>query len=479
MSRERKIQLLSLVLLGTALTLGMAFRPDLSVNQPAYAADPAPSRAPQRVLYVNPRVETITRAVRMAAEIKPDREALIYGQVSGYVQPHPLEVGTRVDPTGANGAKQLLRISIPELDARVVTAGSRVVRTQAATAEAVAGVLEAKQGLVEAQALARQSKGMIEAAKADLREHEATLHLTETIYNRLQAVVEESKNLVAQDRVDRAEGARNVARHQREESRVGVQKAKDDALVALARVAAAEARVTAAEAGVTAAGAEKNLAESQLQEAKAMQGFGSVQAPFAGVVADRMVDTGDLVMDATRNSGAKPLFRIVADDRLRIRFFVSEPDTPMCSVGNRIEVGIDVLEGEPFLGTVTRMADALDPKTRTMECEAEIDNPKDAQGRKLLRTDMFARVKLFLESHENSLILPARCVRTKKRKSTVMVIGPDDTVQPITVTIGVDDGIRIQILGDDINKDTRVVYRGGNLVRKGAKVRPVKHEGKE
>ena len=56
-----------------------------------------------------------------------------------------------------------------------------------------------------------------------------------------------------------------------------------------------------------------------------------------------------------------------------------------------------------------------------------------------------------------------------------MVIKDDDTVDTVNVKIGVDDGIRVQILGDDITKDTRIVYRGGNLVRKGQKVTPTKH----
>jgi len=326
---------------------------------------------------------------------------------------------------------------------------------------------------VEAQAMERQAEGMISAAKASVREEQAELALHQRIYSRLTEVLAKSPNLVAQDRVDKAKGAVDISKAQLEEAEFGVKKAKDGAAVATARVASAKARGSAAEAGVTAAQAEQKLADSRLVEAKALQSFATIKAPFKGVVAARMVDTGDLVMDATRNSGAKPLFRVVADDRMRIRFFISEPDTPFCVVGNKVEVGIDVLEGKPFEARIVRIADALDPKTRTMEVEAELENPRDEAGRKKLRADMFARVKVFLEEHHDTLIVPARCVKTKKRKSTVLVIQADDSVEPVEVQIGVDDGIEIQIVGGSVTKDSRIVSRGGTKVRKGDKVIPV------
>ncbi len=468
MSRERKIQLFSLVLIAGCIGLAGVFRETvLSVDPPAHAKPEPPMRKPPSVEYVTPRTGSIRRAVRMAAEIRPYREAMIYGQVAGYVQAHPVEVGTRVDASTV-----LLEIDAPELDAAVTTAKSSVARSTAAIAESEAAVVEAQQGLAEAKAKATQAQGMIKVAEAHLVEERADLETKQKIFDRVERVRTESPNMMSQDRVDRARGEFGVAKAQTQAAEIAVRGAQDNYKVAQARVAAAKARITAAEAGVTAAKAQEKLAMSKQAEAEAREAFTTIKAPFSGVVAERMVDTGNLVMDATRNSAAMPLFRVVSDDRLRARFFLAEPDCPHVKVGNDVELYIDVLPGKVYKGTITRIADALDPKTRTMEVEAELDNPKGPDGKKVLRTDMFARVKVYLEQYENTLILPADCVKTKKRKSTVLVIQDDDTVQPIEVQIGVDDGKEIQIVSTNINTSSRIVFKGGGKVAAGEKVTP-------
>ena len=90
----------------------------------ALAADEPSERPPVNVAYVNPKRGSVHRAVRMAAEIKPDREAFIYGKVSGYAEAHPLEVGTRVDPDGTAG--QRVRVVQPRVpDEALVERGIR------------------------------------------------------------------------------------------------------------------------------------------------------------------------------------------------------------------------------------------------------------------------------------------------------------------------------------------------------------------
>ena len=116
-TQERTKLLLSLGLIGACVALAFAFRSQaLPVVTTAHAKEGEGGRAAQAVWFINPRKDDIRRAVSMHADIKPDREAAIYGKVAGYVLPHPVEVGTRVDPTGKNGAtKVLLRLAVPGL----------------------------------------------------------------------------------------------------------------------------------------------------------------------------------------------------------------------------------------------------------------------------------------------------------------------------------------------------------------------------
>ncbi len=476
MTRERKIQLVAAFVIVGSVSGAILYR--LSSVAVTRTAEAAPEngtvhrREVPRVLVVNPTVETITRVVRLAAEVKPYREAMIYGKVAGYAGP-PVEVGTRVDPKGRDGEAVLLRIAVPELDAAVATADSRVARATAAIAEAKAAALEAGQDKAKAEAHERQARGAIHAAKALLTKAEANLRHREIVYNRLTTVIKDAPRAVARDKLDEARGDYEVAQADVEVARVGIKEAEDNVVVAQAQVAAADARIAAAEAAVGAALAGELLAKAQKSEAETLQGFGTIHAPFKGVVSERMVDTGTLVKDATRNSGATALFRVVDDSKMRIRFFLAPPDAPHCEVGSLIKVRIDELGDESFDARVARIADALDPKTRTMEVEAELDN---SAGK--LRAHMFARVEVSLESYEDALVLPARCVTTKKRKSTVLVVNEKGVVEKTKVVIGVDDGHKIQIL-DGVGEDSQVIYGGGPKVADGERAEPVMKEASE
>jgi RND family efflux transporter MFP subunit len=288
------------------------------------------------------------------------------------------------------------------------------------------------------------------------------------VRDRVVAVRERSPDLVAQDAVDEARGALAMAEAEVVVARAEVSSAQDAVAVAEAEVAAADARSAASQAALGAAEKEEALARALLAEAQAAQGFATIRAPFAGVVAERLVDTGDLVRDAARNSAATPLFRLVDDRKLRVRFYVPDTDAPSCLCGNEVTFEIDSIPDREFAAKVMRAAEALDPATRTMEVEAELDNPTDESGRRLLKTDMFARVRVALESYPDSLVVPARAVTTQKRKSAVLVVR-DGVVAKVSVKIGVDDGRRIQVL-EGLAETDLVVYRGGQQVAAGERV---------
>ena len=52
----------------------------------------------------------------------------------------------------------------------------------------------------------------------------------------------------------------------------------------------------------------------------------------------------------------------------------SAADVPYLRIGVPVEVKVDVYPGESFQGEIVRMGAELDPNTRTLEIEAEIDS---------------------------------------------------------------------------------------------------------
>ena len=490
MTRQRKIELAAVLILGAVIAGAYVYHSKSSrVTRFAEAKDGdggASTRAPVRVKVISPTRDDITRMVRLPAEVMPYREVMIKAKIAGYVAEPPLEVGTRVDPAGKNGKQVLLKLNVPELDAEQATATSRIAKASAGVTVAEQGVTTASQEVAQAQQLVAQAEasaakvqGRITQAQANVREAQAELRMREMIHARLAQIIAKSPNLVAQDQVDEAKGNLEIAKARVEAAEVAVQGVRDELRVARAAIVGAEAKVAATQADVAAARAAvkaveagKSLESARMQETATVLNYATIKAPFQGVIAERMVELGELVLDASRNSGAKALYRVVADDKLRIRFFVSAPDAPVCRAGNPVEIYFEELDMKPMKAAVTRVADALDPRTRTMEVEIEVDNPRGDDGRRRLRAGMFAKVHVFLETYDRALVVPARCVTTKKRKSSVLIVDSENKVRKIPVKIGVDDAHRIQIL-EGIEESARVIISGRNLVADGDAVEAV------
>jgi multidrug efflux pump subunit AcrA (membrane-fusion protein) len=151
--------------------------------------------------------------------------------------------------------------------------------------------------------------------------------------------------------------------------------------VSSANVETGKAKITSAEADLQAAKAEAERFQALLQ-------YGKIVAPFDGVVTRRLVNPGDLVQAATSTRTA-PLFTLQKLDTVRVFADVPEASAAGIRPGLPADVKLYGPAGVTVHGTVTRIATALDPATRTMRVEIDLPNP----GEKLL-PGMYAQVTL-------------------------------------------------------------------------------------
>ena len=59
---------------------------------------------------------------------------------------------------------------------------------------------------------------------------------------------------------------------------------------------------------------------------------------------------------------------------MRVIVQVPDLDVPYVNVGDRATIEIDALPGKSFVGTVARMANAEDPRQKTMRVEVDLPN---------------------------------------------------------------------------------------------------------
>jgi RND family efflux transporter MFP subunit len=148
--------------------------------------------------------------------------------------------------------------------------------------------------------------------------------------------------------------------------------------------------------------AQANVAAQQslirvLQQQKSYQ---SVVAPFDGIITQRNVDVGSLV-----EAGTTFMFTLMQSDVIRTQVYVPQDAAFGVTKGVEAVVRVPEIPDHTFPGTVTRLADALAPGTRTLLTEIDVPNPDG-----LLRPGMYCTVELHIPRETPSLIVPADAV---------------------------------------------------------------------
>jgi membrane fusion protein, multidrug efflux system len=188
--------------------------------------------------------------------------------------------------------------------------------------------------------------------------------------------------------------------------------------------------------------AQFEVARANLEHAQTLLEFCRIKAPFAGVVISRTVDPGAFIPAATSGTAAqtKALLTIADYTKVRVQVAVPETETPFIRNGIPAKVTVEGLPGTVFPGTVSRFAHSLDEASKTMLAEVDITNP---EGR--LLPGMYAAVKLGVETHSDTLLLPVDAVVVEKIGSAVFTLDKDKALR-VPIKTGFNDGEFVEIL---------------------------------
>jgi len=217
---------------------------------------------------------------------------------------------------------------------------------------------------------------------------------------------------------------------------------------------AQEAQVAVAKANVAAQ-------EAQVKVARQQKKYLSVLAPFDGVVTKRNVDIGDLVQgDATSGTF---MFTVMESEVIRTQVYVPQDQAFGLAPGVKAVVRVPELPGRTFPGTVTRVADALQPGTRTLLAEIDIENPDE-----VLTPGLYCTVELYIPRKTPSLLVPASAIIFDQNGMQVAVV-KDGTAHIQTITVARDLGTDIEVRdgvkeGDEVILNPPVTLANGDKV---------------
>jgi RND family efflux transporter MFP subunit len=216
------------------------------------------------------------------------------------------------------------------------------------------------------------------------------------------------------------------------------------------------------QAAFNAAQASAGAARANVERLTALRRFGSVEAPFSGVITARNVDVGALVSAGA--TGGRPLFTLAQVDTVRVLTSVPQSAAPSVRVGQTADVTVQELGSAAFRGRVTRTAQALDPTTRTLLTEIQVEN----RDRRLL-PGMFAQAKLTLDRATPPLLVPANTLMMRGDGPQVAVVA-GGRVRIARVTLGRDYGTEVEVTGG-LTPGATLVVNPGDEVTEGAVVR--------
>jgi RND family efflux transporter MFP subunit len=161
-----------------------------------------------------------------------------------------------------------------------------------------------------------------------------------------------------------------------------------------------EQTVKAQEAAVAVAQANVVAEEAQLQVLRQQKIYQQVVAPFDGVITQRNIDRGSLVQ-ADTTSGTF-LFTIMQSDVIRTQVFVPQDKALRLKPAIEASVHVPEMPERRFSGTVTRTAAALQPGSRTLLTEIDINNPDGS-----LLPGMYCTIELRIPRGTPSFIVSA------------------------------------------------------------------------
>jgi RND family efflux transporter MFP subunit len=271
-----------------------------------------------------------------------------------------------------------------------------------------------------------------------------------------------------------------------EEARRQLEAADAALQAARAKIQTRQAKERAAAADLEVARRRIHVAEAEVQKLTEMISFATVRAPFDGVITKRWVDPGATIKDP----GAA-LLTLVDMHRVRVLIDIPQRDVPLINtteqnpnpdkrgdpVTVRIPELVDVVPGGEFAGAITRMARSLDPVTRTMRAEVELDNDKG-----YLRPGMYGTASVLMEERYVLQVPKTALIRRPDGKVAVFIVA-DPAGDPVTgklkaaeIELGIDNDRMAEVRGNTLTGGELVVKRGNGVLREDDRVIAVPSE---
>jgi RND family efflux transporter MFP subunit len=264
---------------------------------------------------------------------------------------------------------------------------------------------------------------------------------------------------IAQLELAQAQAALREAAAELDDARRRLVEAQD--LAKRAGIADTEVRAREAEVRIDTAIVDRRKAE--LGYRAALIERYSLEAPFAGVIAQRLTDLGEWVGPDT------PVFEVVAVDRLRLDLQVPQAFFGRINRQTTASLQLDAQPQEQIAAKITDIVPVSNPRARTFLARIALQNTHLR-----MTPGMSARARLHIDTGQQGVVIPRDAlIRYPDGRNTVWVAsgsGQTRTASERQVRTGLRFGGRIEIVAG-LEAGTPVVVQGNETLVEGQEVR--------
>jgi RND family efflux transporter MFP subunit len=366
-------------------------------------ATPTPGKREVVVQVAHPVERLLGTHTAYTGSLESPNQAAVAPEVSGLLKAVKVMVGDRV-----RQGQVLAIVDDSQLTAQVSQAQSSLLAAQSGVQTAISNEGSSRDQVLTAEQNVQTATAELANAVAAQSKAVSQSGLARRNYGRTNAVYKQ--DLISAQSLDQA--------------LVQLESARADVVSARSKVKASEGQVAQAKAQVRVAMDQSKTARSQVSTARAQagslqaalssavirKGYATVLSPIDGVVLSRSLDPGVAVTPST------PILVVASTRHLRVAIAVDESDLSSIREGQKMSVEVDAYPDRVFPATVKNLSGGLDPATRTMRAELQVD---DVGHR--LRPGMSARVES-LGVQSRGLVVPLSAVFSKNENPSVWVV---------------------------------------------------------
>lgn len=203
--------------------------------------------------------------------------------------------------------------------------------------------------------------------------------------------------------------------------------------------------------------------QASVKNLEELVSFEKVTAPFDGVVTARKTDVGALI-NAGVGTAAPELFHMTEISRLRVFVNVPEQDIRAAQSGGTASLFLTEFPGRTFKGTIVRNSNAIDPTSRTLLVEVDVDNPTGE-----LLPGAYVMVHFTLPGGSNAMTVPANTLLFRTEGLRVALVR-NNKAELVPVHVGRDFGDSLEVTDGLKLSDALIINPPDSLIS-GAPVR--------